>query len=64
MGSGEPLDNYDNVLAAVRMLNAKERSKYRRPQDYHFHQRPDSAAQTACRGGASDRAVRIPACSR
>jgi len=24
MGSGEPLDNYDNVLAAVRMLNAKE----------------------------------------
>ncbi|HOU36514.1 MAG TPA: 23S rRNA (adenine(2503)-C(2))-methyltransferase RlmN, partial [Candidatus Omnitrophota bacterium] len=24
MGSGEPLDNYDNVLRAVRMLNAKD----------------------------------------
>ena len=39
MGMGEPLANYDNLLKALRILNAPVGRQPRRPQNHHLHQR-------------------------
>jgi 23S rRNA (adenine2503-C2)-methyltransferase len=40
MGTGEPFDNYDNVLAFVHIMNEQSRLSDRRPPYHGQHLRP------------------------
>ena len=43
MGMGEPLANYDNLLKALKILNAPWGGGHRRAEDHDFHQRARAA---------------------
>ena len=49
MGTGEPLDNYDNLLRFIELLTDEKRYQYQPAQSDSFHMWSRTAHETACR---------------
>ena len=64
MGMGEPFHNYDNVLAAIRDINAPERLRPRRAPDRDLHRRLDPGDRQARRRADAGQARALAARAR